>query len=191
MTNKLPTGGFTLIEMLVAVFLLTVAISGPLTISSKGLTVALVAKDQTTAFYLAQDAVEYVRSVRDTNTLKGRSWLAGLDGSPNPDTPPDGVSGDCVSAAGTASCYFDSLGNFVSGSANFASCGGDCPKLLYNAPMYNYTTGTQTIFKRTVSITSPSNGAANEAVLRVTLSWSDIGGVTRTITVTEDLFNWQ
>ena len=49
--------GFTLIETLIAVLILTTAIAGPLTIASKGLTATLVAKDQISAFYLAQDAV--------------------------------------------------------------------------------------------------------------------------------------
>jgi prepilin-type N-terminal cleavage/methylation domain-containing protein len=66
--------GFTLVETLVAVLLLTVAIAGPLTIISKSLITALVAKDQVTAFFLAQDAVEYVRFVRDTNKLQDSAW---------------------------------------------------------------------------------------------------------------------
>lgn len=194
MTSKISAqnSGFTLIEMLVAVLLLTMAVAGPLTISSKALTVALVAKDQTIAFYLAQDAVEYVRHVRDTNSLAGRTWLAGLDGSANPDAPPQGAP-DCVSADGSARCYFDSLANPVTSTFNIASCAAVCPVLQYNttSKTYNYVSGNPTIFTRTVSITSPNAGAVNEAVLRVTVQWSDVAGIVRNITVTEDLFDWQ
>src|SRR3990167_9485995 len=69
--------GFSLIETLVAVLLLATAITGPLTIASKSFLVATVAKDQVTAFYLAQDAVEYVRFARDSNKLSGSDWLSG------------------------------------------------------------------------------------------------------------------
>ena len=53
--------GFTLIESLVAISILLLSISAPLTIASKGLASSFFARDQITAFYLAQDAVEYIR----------------------------------------------------------------------------------------------------------------------------------
>lgn len=187
MTSKRNNTGFTLIETLVAVLLLAFSIAGPLTISSKGLTVALVAKDQTTAFYLAQDAVEFVRYVRDTNMLGGGNWLTGVGAA-------NGINlSNCVSAGGTAKCQFDSL----SASAPTVCPSGVCAPLQYNdatnAKQYTYvTTGTvRTIFTRTVSITNPNAGAADEAVLRVVMQWSDIAGSSRSITVTEDLFAWQ
>lgn len=183
-SNTSNNRGFTLIEMLVAVLLLTLALGGPLTISSKGLIVALVAKDQTTAFYLAQDAVEFVRYVRDTNTLGGGDWLTGSGASA-------GINlSNCVSATGATKCQFDSL----TATAPSTCVSGVCSRMLYDATTsfsYNYTTGTPTIFTRTVSITNPNNGAAYEAVLMVTVSWSTLAGTTRSITVTEDLFNWQ
>src|SRR3989344_3852661 len=110
MINKIKNRGFTLIETLIAVLLLSVAITGPLTIASKGLTATLVAKDQFIAFYLAQDAVEYVRYVRDSNCLAAvggaggcaaSAWLANLGGSWGGSS----WSGGCFGASG---CYFDS-----------------------------------------------------------------------------------
>src|SRR3989338_5317255 len=50
--------GFTLIETLIAVLLLSVAVTGPLTIASKGLTATLTAKDQFVAYYLDSLAVD-------------------------------------------------------------------------------------------------------------------------------------
>lgn len=54
--------GFTLVETLVAVAMLMIAIAGPLTIVSKGLTAATYAKNQVIASFLAQDLIEYIKS---------------------------------------------------------------------------------------------------------------------------------
>ena len=176
-----PPRGFTLIETLVAVLLLTSAIAGPLSIAAQGFQAALVARDQVTAFYLAQDAVEFVQFARATNRLNGYDWLAG------------GASGvslaPCVSADGSALCYFDSLQTSVS------SCGGACPALLFDSSTktFNYTSGTVTPqkFIRTVKIENPASGSAGELALTVTVAWQDQGLITRTVEVREHLLNWQ
>lgn len=178
--------GFTLIETLVAVLILATAIAGPLTLASKGLSTALVAKDQTTAYYLAQDAVEYVRFARDTNRLKGNDWLAG-SGSGFTNLVP------CESAGG---CYLDSLLNAPAAPTSCAA--GVCPVMDYDTGNYYFTyagvnggTIKQTLFTRTITLTTPVGSNASEAGLTVSVSWSDLPGLTHTITVREDLFNWQ
>src|SRR4051812_17046488 len=116
--------GFTLIETLIAILVLMLAIVGPLTIASKGLQTTLVSKDQETAFFLAQDAVEYVRWVRDTNKLSGNGWLAGLDGTANGHTNNGVAGGNCTAASG---CTVDSLKDTT------ASCSGACVVLKYGS----------------------------------------------------------
>ncbi|MDQ5955572.1 MAG: hypothetical protein QG621_575, partial [Patescibacteria group bacterium] len=73
MTNNMKTlfstKAFTLIETLVAIFILMTAVVGPLSIAAKGLQIALIAKDQATAVYLAQDGIEFARHLRDTACL--------------------------------------------------------------------------------------------------------------------------
>ena len=177
--------GFTLIETLLAVLILATAIAGPLTIASKGLSTALVAKDETTAYYLAQDAVEFVRYARDTNKLKGYDWLAGNASFPRTVLTP------CESSSG---CYLDSLYN---SPATPTACSGSCPLLSYDASgdYYNYAGSAPTIFRRTILITTPVGTAPNsnsdEASLTVSVSWSDLPGITHSVTVREELFNWQ
>src|SRR4051812_30812476 len=61
--------GFTLIETLVAIALLTIAIVAPMTLTTQSLAGAYYARDQVTAFFLAQEAIESVRSIRDNNVL--------------------------------------------------------------------------------------------------------------------------
>lgn len=182
--------GFTLVETLVAVLLLSMAIAGPLTIASKGLTATLVAKDQFTGFYLAQDAMEYVRFIRDSACLSSPSgssgcpaniWLSGLSA--------------CISTDGSARCYLDSLGSQPDVPT---ACSGTCPTLRYDTTnrYFNYNASvplTPQRYVRTVSIQhNPSGSTPDEAVVTVTVSWSDIAGVTRVpITVRESIFRWQ
>jgi len=180
MINKITTAvrGFTLIETLVAVLLLVSAIAGPLTLAAKGLSAALIARDQMVAFYLAQDAVEYVRYVRDSNKLSSApsGWLAGLS--------------LCI---GTSGCTIDPT------SGTIAACGTSCPYLLKyddgaNHKYFTYDSqGTQTPqrFLRTITLASPAGGGGTEEILTVSVSWRAQSGVTRAIVVRENILDWQ
>ncbi len=183
--------GFTLIETLAAILLLSIALAGPMTIAQKGLSTALIAKDQNTAFNLAQDAIEFVRFARDTNCLlaggsacPSGSWLNG-----------SGVNlANCISTTGTQACYLDSTGSGVT-----ACNSGICPLINYDATnnifTYSAVSGgiTASIFTRTVQIkydpscTTTCNPA--EADITVTVSWND--PVAHSIQVRESLYNWQ
>src|SRR5262249_36523598 len=150
--------GFTLIETLVAVMILAVSIAGPLSIASRSLNNSLVAKDQIGAFFLAQDAIEYVRFVRDSNTLKSADWITGSGGSTA------GISiSPCIYDASTNpnGCYFDSTTNSPSGQGDYpTTCGtgGSCPIMYYNSSnsLYTYTTSgtTKSIYTRQVVLTT-------------------------------------
>ena len=52
---------FTLVETLIAISIVTIAISGPMLSASRALIAANIARDQLTASYLAQEGIEYVR----------------------------------------------------------------------------------------------------------------------------------
>lgn len=182
MTNKMMkyTSGFTLIETMVAVLLLSVAIGGPLTIASKGLVIAQTARNQVSAYFLAQDAVEFVRFARDTNLLNSTNWLSGtVSVSP------------CVSADGSAACYLDSL---LQTPATPTACSGTCVAMNYDVTtgLYNYNTSNRTSpYTRRISITSPVAGNTNEASVVVTVGWVDNGGIARSVVLRETIFNWQ
>ena len=200
MTNKLAriqklaqsaVKGFTLIETMVAVLLLSIAIAGPLTIASKGLSSALIAKDQIGAYYLGQDAIEYLRFKRDSNCLANGTpvggcpsgtWLAGVVGT-----------GFC-SADGLTACRIDSIQDTV------ASCSGTCGVLNWDSGNHFYTyastNGTTILaspehYIRTVSIVTPVGSNPNEAAITVTVQWTGAGGLTHSVTHREDIFNWQ
>jgi prepilin-type N-terminal cleavage/methylation domain-containing protein len=184
--------GFTLMETLVAVLILSLSIVGPLTIASKGMQAALVAKDQTTAFFLAQDAVEYVRWVRDSNALYNSanpgstvSWLAGLDGTANLHTNGGSSTGSCVSPN---LCTIDAVKDAI------AQCpSGTCSAISYDTTNYyfTYSSGTATIYNRSVQLVTPIGSNNSEAQIIVKVSWQDTVGPAHTITVYENLYQWQ
>ncbi len=67
--------GFTLTEVMIAIMVLTVAI-----VSATNLLVGLIGTNQNNlttlqAYYLAQEGLEAVRNIRDTNWLHNRGWL--------------------------------------------------------------------------------------------------------------------
>jgi prepilin-type N-terminal cleavage/methylation domain-containing protein len=189
--KKIGAAGFTLMETLVAVLLLSIAVAGPLTIASKGIQATTLAKDQDTAFYLAQDAVEYIRFVRDTNRLSNGNWLTGPGGA---DLTP------CVSSTGNNTCQVDSLKNTIT---SCSTSGGSCGVINWDSTnlYFSYTSGTATIFSRTVSIVTPTCNSGGtlcnngEASVTVKVTWCDQASVCattpRAVTVRENIFNWQ
>lgn len=69
--------GFTLVEALVAISILMIAIASPMTLAQKGLSTATLSKDQMIASFLAQDAIEAVKNIRDQIAISQTSgdWL--------------------------------------------------------------------------------------------------------------------
>lgn len=202
MTNNMKTKkslltgrqGFTLVETLIAVFILSVSIAGPLTIASRALLSANTARNQITAFYLAQDALEYVRVKRDTACLGTSSpcdqsvWLSSLS-----------------ACTGTDGCYIDSLEN---APASPTACpAGGCIQATFPSSLYLYydttnsrfcyngatctagATVTKSQFARSIKI-APVGSQTTEEKVTVQVSWAD-AATTRSVTIVENLFNWQ
>jgi len=61
--------GFTLIETLVAITILTLAISGSLFSANSAIVATNIARDQLIASHLAQEGIEYARLMRDNEYL--------------------------------------------------------------------------------------------------------------------------
>lgn len=182
--------GFTLIETLIAVLLLATAIAGPLTIASKGLTATVAAKDQFIAFYLAQDAMEQVRFLRDSACLASAGgpsgcpdnvWLSGLN--------------NCLTSVNPNGCILDSL---ATNPSSPAACAGTCDVMRYDDVnhVFNYNPAKAVApqqFVRTVKIQNdPAGASPDEAIVTVSVTWIDRAGVVRApITIRENIFRWQ
>lgn len=190
--NK-STRGFTLLETLIAITILLLSVVGPMTIASKGLLAATYARDEISAFYLGQEAVEYIRNARETNYLVDcygadttlcadkTAWLEGLT--------------ECISVDG---CYIDVKQPFRQDSGNtfnadaIVPCPEEgCPVLRFGDGVYDYDPGSDSSkYTRKISITSISS---NEVKVEIAVSWyagSLISSV-KTFTIRENLFNWQ
>ncbi|MFH0846009.1 MAG: hypothetical protein V1851_01240 [Patescibacteria group bacterium] len=160
--------GFTLIETFVAVTVLLIAITGPLYLVAKGLSVSKSAKNQVTAMYLAQEAVEYIRNIRDENILKGQDWLTGLD--------------YCLNGS---KCAIDSP------QEEILLCSGVCNFLKYDEDkyLYTYSSGTASPFRREISLL-PIGNTGTEVEILVDMYWND-GPNQKDFEVREHLLNWQ
>lgn len=71
--------GFTLIETLFAILIFSTALISLLSIAGKGISATQNVRQETTAHYLAQEGLEVVRNIRDSNFITGApSWDDGF-----------------------------------------------------------------------------------------------------------------
>ena len=176
---------FTLIETLVAISLLVIAVVAPLSLATQSLESAYYARDQITAFYLAQEAIEAVRSVRDGNIL----------------TIAENQGGACSPM--TLFCGIIPTGETTSGpfridasqiSSTITPCsedpGGVCEPLETDGTLYGYGNGwTPTNFTRTVTA-SYTDASQDEVRVTVTVSWKTGAFNTRSFSISEDMYRW-
>lgn len=168
--------GFTLIETMVAVSLLAMAIVAPMSLASQSLASAYYARDQVTAFYLAQEGIEAVRSIRDANILQnsqtgGVNLLTGIPtGQPFVvDTRTNQTWTTCTNQPLKTDGSFYGYGT------------GPCTS---NDPGW-----TATYFYRTLNAQFVS-GSTDEIHLTSTVTWVSGGFKSRTVTVSENLYRW-
>lgn len=178
--------GFTLVETLVAITILLTVIIGPMTIAQKGMQQAYFAGDQTTAVYLAQEAIEAVQKLRDDVALTEFAdyKVNGSNGNGNTLSWYDNLYSKCKLSTG---CDVD----FQSGSPVFDNkdCSIQDECLLKADPLatpsglraYGYTTGWEnTMYTRVIRVGAVAGGAVP---VTVTVSWkaSVFGNTTRSV----------
>src|SRR3989344_2240320 len=148
--------GFTLVEALVTLVILSTALGPSLILTSNITKTSTRTKNNLIAANLAQEGVEVIRSIRDTNWFTGNSFDQGL-------------------ADGSYRVEWDSA-SVMAMSSN--------PPLKESGGLYGYTSGVDTLFKRTVSIYK-----ANSSELRVIseVTWPE-RGVDRSVKIESHLF---
>jgi len=72
--SKLFSGGFTLIETIVAIFILSLTIGALLTLTTGGIYSVRYARNQIVADNLMQESLEYLRNERDKAAQAGLTW---------------------------------------------------------------------------------------------------------------------
>ncbi len=201
--------GFTLIEAMVAIAIIALAIVGPMYAANSSIVAAELASDQLTASYLAQEGIEYVRTMRDdaylsayaanTGNVSQEGWDNFVSGGNNTTSIKQcGLPG---SSANAKECTLDPLlqpmcvGNSgcsltPCGSGNGNTCGP-----LYLTSNHIYTTqasiggiaNTATPFTRTIQANTISS---NEVSITSTVEWS-FHGSNYSEVVTDNLTSWQ
>lgn len=162
--------GFTLTEVLIALAILIIGILSGFILVTKVLYNVVVVQDRLTASFLAQEGIEAVRQIRDTNFLRilnGESinWDEGL-------APGNYIIKTKIGSA--------SLPELASAS--------DIPVLLYDdlRRIYNYDDGETTTFQREIKITDVNE---NEIRVESIMSWRT-KNVDFDLTVEDHLYNW-
>lgn len=182
--------GFTLLETLVAVFILSLALTGPIYIATLAIRTSVSSRDGISARYLAEEVVEVVRNIRDYHSLIGSSdWLSDFEDCDNP----PGVT--------TSVCELE-IDN-INGQHFMTPCPaglGNCPKLSFTPNggwgFYGFDDGTLTFskFSREFYLqTAPQDGSLTENPNRevkivVNIRWND-HGQNKVYTLEENLFN--
>jgi prepilin-type N-terminal cleavage/methylation domain-containing protein len=187
MTTK-NRAGFTLIETMIAVTILTLSISGPLLGASRAIVLAEISRDQLTASYLAQEAIEYVRAMRDDAYLNSyRNGGAAISAAAWTDFV-SGASAWSITQCISTACTLDPARPMGFGSTMaLTAYSGNAPLYLSNGIYTQQQIGTQTEFTRTVRAATV---AANEESITSTVSWS-FHGTPYTVTVVDHLTSWQ
>lgn len=177
--------GFTIIETLVAIAVLTIAIIGPFYAVQSALTSSYVARDQLIASSLAQEGIEYIRSIRDNNFLNGRTWVHLLS------------TYSCYGATPSNYCTVDPTQGDPHSDPNLSAAPNAIevysqtsyvPPLYVSATnLYNQqSSGTQSRFKRYLQIQQIS---ATEARITVTVTWTT-AKIPYTLTLTGYINDW-
>ena len=151
---------FTLLEVILAIFVLGVAASGAYTLIYRVLNFSSLLAPKVAASYLAQEGLEIVRNIRDSNWLNDDNWVNGLDNCSN-------------------GCEADYLSTALQPYRNRYL------KINDNG-LYNYSTGSNSHFKRKIIIETISN---NEIKVTSKVSYS-LKGSDFQVSLFEYLYNW-
>jgi len=154
--------GFTLIEAIVAIFILTTGTMGAFSVIQRTVTFISVSSSRLTASYLAQEGLEIVRNFRDSNYLQGLVWDNGLVGC----------------ATGCEVDYNDPALLPWTDPGRFLKTGSGSP--------YNYSIGDDALYKRKIIITP----GVNVLTILVEVSWQERGGSHQVVAETR-LHNWR
>lgn len=199
--TKITVRGFTLIEAMIAVTILTLSISGPLYTANSAIVASMIARDQLTASYLAQEGIEYVRAMRDYEYLAAYH-LGGASVSADAwSNFLTGIEDNCLSPL---FCTLDPILRGMGYGSGFSVevFSGDEPLYLTNCTntsgglsctppnfytQQNLSGSVKTPFTRTIQVVHIS--AADERIIS-TVSWS-YHGTPRSVMVYDHLTPWQ
>lgn len=162
--------GFTLIETLFAVLIFSASLVALIAVSARGLAATSTSREEIVARYLAQEGIEVVRNIRDTNYLNpGIDWLSAISDTCTPECHVVTGSGEAPGLApdGNVPYYFDST-----------------------TGEYSTATGGSGSYRGTITvITSDSNPDEVKVISRI--EWVAKGNRTRSVEYSNYLEHWR
>lgn len=179
------TGGFTLVETLVAVAIFATSVTGLISITARGINDNVFVKNKLMASYLAQEGVEIVRNMRDSAILPENNvpWNTFL-------TDTDDWVGNCYSNTlpGSNACFIDGSSSVLVANE---CIDGTCPPLGFDESLstYTYYSVTDSPFTRTITVRPISVGNTEEVIVNSFVEWSQ-GSNTYKVSYQDNLFNW-
>jgi len=167
------------LETLFAVIILMIAITVTFSTTQSNLSYSFATRDQAIATNLAEEALEYIRNVRDSNAIAGQNWI---------DDPPSGSPDiaaklfNCLDKV----CYVDIR------QRKITECSpGGCPPIRAKSNgFYGYNSSSEwsnTRFVRSVTVSKIAN---REIAVAVNVAWNS-GTIQRRFTLSEHLFDWK
>ncbi|MCX6754253.1 MAG: type II secretion system protein [Candidatus Nomurabacteria bacterium] len=190
MTNKFTkkNSGFTLVEAMVAVLILTLTVASLMTVVANSLFTARYASDDITASYLMQEAVDYIRNDRDSSIfLQNSTWDEFKHKYDNCLPEVNGCYLDVVNKEGTEPLpapYFVSTHYLY-----YDDHAETTPYYVTDTGPDSISGMLKTSFQRKIVVTNMPE-TPDEMDIAVTVTWLN-GGSVKTRTLTSTLTNWQ
>ncbi|MCK9578936.1 MAG: hypothetical protein M0Q92_00610 [Methanoregula sp.] len=171
MTYDLKEKGFGILEVVIATGIIIVGLVAVISFIIQSYSVSQVNRNKFAATMLAQEGIELVRNMRDSNWVSGAVWN-------------QNIAGD-----GTYRIEIDASGNV--NIVNVSSIDDILSKLKINSGLYQHTLGVDTIFYRMITASNTASClAANCLQITSTVKWSE-RGLARNYAITVELYNWK
>ena len=168
---------FTLLEVILAITVLTLAVGGSFVLISQTIASVSMIQSKLIASYLVQEGIEIVKNIRDTNWLKLQPWDQSLEGGDYEADYDDFSLTEC-----SFPCDYDHNYNL-----HFLK--------IPDQGFYNYDLGDDTKFKRKITISDkvdlddPLDGEIDKLKVSVEVLWKEKGKI-HSIIAQEYLYNW-
>lgn len=191
MSNSPYIQGFTLIETMVAISILITAITGPMVLAASSIRATRDARNELIATHLAEEGVEVLHNIRDNNVTNYPvgSWMR--------DILPNCSGNGCVVDVTAQDPVY------VWSAAAVIPCTAGCTN--ESQVFYNPNTGlyrqfssplgvpwVKTPFRRIISVVGVDDPTNPQQQVRIlgTVTYLGFGGVLKTLTIDDDLYNW-
>lgn len=163
--------GFTLLETIIAIVIIEVGIIALTSLGVSTLKQGRYIINETIAANLAQEGLELVRNIRDTNTIaENNPWDKGINN----------INRGIIS-------YDNPVLNNISGApADPIACGNSCLIYKNTNGFYTHSGGTKTKFYRMIKV----DHQFNKDTITCQVGWIDYGKQHLITTITK-LYDWQ